>query len=776
MKLISARAARAPLLGALCLGALLTPLDAASAEGEGSVLLSESTFEVQTKVGFSWIWTVGTNGLAPGEEIRVHDPVFHGMRWSKWGDVTPWAEGCTPLTGAQHSSSGLVTAHVEREGVPLAGVVSLERSNCTASNQRCRGDIHEDAWTSLYLEGEEALQAGDAVVMVMGDEETCRTDCEAAGNDDCSICDDCGFETPDRAFPQIRWQSERCEADGDCHPLEDALLEITSEPAMQTVYVEAPSQVLVGEDFALKAALLDELGNAVSRSTATLTVDLQGADGLGQGQSHTLGSSDGGWHDFDARLDAPGIYRLEIDADGQVGVSNPIEVLADEPENRIFWGDIHVHHGLTWTNPEGNREDLNHDYARDVIGLDIVAESMKASGIEIDEDNLWEELQENCVGQTVEGSYLVMLAFEWMGDVVADETDTQTEGHHNVYYNACEAPLGTHDIEVIDSVEGAEHGLWHWVEQVQQETGVQAVTIPHATRFTGHNFDIANPQLQTLAEVWSEWGDNTTFAPEGAAGDSGSTQELLRKGLRLGWIGASDNHDGWMGNPFSKKNVASGLGAWIAPALTRADIFTAMQERHTYATTGHRPILYFEAVDTAEAGGEELRVQQGSEYLARAPELQWRVYGTRSIETILLQHIKVDETASSEILLTQSPAALDVERGSFTVDWDGISPEAYWLEITQEDGEKAWSSPIWLTADCNRRSERAIDPLQRCVDAVDTGPQDSGEDEGGGDDTGSVPADSGDPGVRSRCGCGGGGAVGAGLMILLLGGLRRRRI
>ena len=86
-----------------------------------------------------------------------------------------------------------------------------------------------------------------------------------------------------------------------------------------------------------------------------------------------------------------------MDAGGGLrGRSNPIEVLAEEPDHRIWWGDIHVHHGYTWTDSDGFSQDINHLYARDVVGLDVVAESIKADGVEIDGDLLWEELKTNC--------------------------------------------------------------------------------------------------------------------------------------------------------------------------------------------------------------------------------------------------------------------------------------------------------------------------------------------------------------------------------------------
>lgn len=112
-------------------------------------------------------------------------------------------------------------------------------------------------------------------------------------------------------------------------------------------------------------------------------------------------------------------------------------------------------------------------------------------------------------------------------------------------------------------------------------------------------------------------------------------------------------------------------------------------------------------------------------------------------------------------LLAEEPGALDIE-GSFTPDWSG-EDVAWWIEFVQDDGEKAWSSPIWATADCGRLAEYAVDPLGRCEDGAE--PADSGAP-----DTASA-----EPPPARRCGCAAAPAGGAWLLVGLGGLLLRRR-
>ena len=719
------------------LALILLHVSASEARAAGTIMLSQDSFTVQEKADFSWVYTVGEEGLATGDLLRIYDPVFQGMRWSKWGDLTPWWDACTAQTTRQDASWGLVSVHARRDGERLdEASLEVTRSNCTDEDMSCSSTIHDVAWTAVeVLEG--ALLQGDEVMVGIGDVGACEASCTEGF---CGVCTDCGFEMPDRSFPEVAWPAEFCPVDGDCVALEPPSLEVLSLPTPDLLLATVPSQVQAGAPLRVKVALLDRWGNAVTQATQTLEV--HGPEGV---QSHTLTEVDGGWHDFELVLTEPGIHRLEVTAGAMRTWTNPVEVQSGPPVDLILWGDIHVHHGYTWVDEDGGTHDLNHDYGRDVVGLDIVSQSQKAEGIEIGEHRLWLELKHNCRAYSVRDSYLVLLGFEWMADLASETYGTLSEGHHNVYYDTCEAPLGTHDLETIDTLDG-ETGLWSWLAQVEAEYDVRGVTVPHAMRWTGYNYKARNPGTQTLVEVYSEWGDNTAWEEGQLDEDSpGSTQDLMNSGLRLGWIGGSDNHDGWMGNPYSQKNERSGLGAFIATRLSRSAVFDAMQQRHTYATTGHRSILRFRAED----GGHHL--QQGTEFLARTPVLRWRYNGTGDVERVRLFRIRVQEGAAQKIVQEWAGDGPDLV-GSLDLGPSAGGSVAYWLEIRQWDGETAWSSPIWLSDECGRRNYGAEDPHGRCAD----------------EDTG------GSPGKAVRCTCTQ-GAGGAWLWLIGLGLALSRR-
>jgi len=755
---------------------LLVSLVANAEQGpSGYITLTQDSFHVEEKADFEWNYTVGPTGFKSGWGLVLTDPVFHGMRWSKWGDLSIDPTACTPANTHQENSWGYITAVAILASTGNVVGITIDRSNCSLENGEvvCSSDAHENAYITLYLQDETPLREGDTIRLNVGDTQGCLQACQAGSEGDCSYCDDCGFEMPDRSFPQIGWPAAECfnAADpDDCTDLPPATFSVTSLTTPDSLYVTVPSQAIVGEPFAVKVALLDERGNAVESAIEPLELVLDDLPQLSVIESsYQLTQTDKGWHDFMVVALETGVLRIPVTSMKLDARSNPIEILEAPRTDNIYWGDIHVHHGYTYETADGYLEDLNHTYARDVVGLDVVAESQKAAGLEIDEEALWAELQNNCGAYTVENEYLVLLGWEWMGKFATFVTGERSIGHHNIYYDTCDGPYGTHDTEVMLSLDG-QLGIWTWLDLVQSLHGINAVTVPHAMRYTGHNYKFVNHEYQTLAEIYSEWGDNSiwderpidtgsadTAGTESGSTDSkkkkdararslrtgepvdtgnigpdetmslpaddGSTQDLLSRGLRVGWIAASDNHDGWMGNPRAEGNAPSGLGAYIAPTLTRSAIFDSMKARRTYATTGHRPILRF----WVEEGGE-VAALQGSEIVAKAPIFKWAYHGTGEGQILRLYRITIEEGESWERMSDLVHMTPDVPNASFIADWDGKNNEAWWIEVQQDDGYKAWSSPIWLTADCGRVGYTATDPLGACPE---TGAPN--------DDTGSEP-------------------------------------
>ena len=667
--------------------------------GEGTAMLSSSRFVVQTKETVDWVYVVGASGLTVGDQIRVEDPLLHGMRWSKWGATFVDAAECSPLSTGQEASGGLVTASTD-------GGATLSISRNVNSE-----DIHAYAYTEVVVESG-ALGPGDEIRVRYGD---------TSGGADC------GHQMPDRSFQNVRWVGyERL---GDATEFAELVpaptFDVESTGTANTLLVVVPSYAQSG-DVEVHVAFLDRLGNPVPGVVGT-TVEVEG-------QTHVMAVEDEGVTGFTVDLSA-GVHRLDVTAGALTGTSNPVVVTEDAPERNLYWGDIHVHHGHSYPDGTGGRVNENHTYARDVIALDVVSESMKLAPIEIDGDALWEDLQEDCVTFTSD-DYLVLLGFEWMGTMVASG-----QGHHNLYFDACEVEIPSHATlgPLAD-----DDGVYDWMSTLEADAGTRSVAIPHASIYTGFNWEDRNDELRSVVEVYSEWGNSIDTSGPGGVVDA------LNSGFRLGFIAASDNHDGWMGNPFSEKDDKSGLAAFWAPDLSRSAIWESLQGKQTYGTTGERIIVDWWIEDQGEV------VLPGREVALVSPTVHWEVHGTAPIQSLQVVRVEDAEDAALEELLGEAPNELDVT-GSMGLEVTEAT-HAVWINVVQTGNERAWSTPIWVT----------LDPSGGDSDPPDSQPDSEPDSEV------DSPVDTGDEGPRSRCneGCATGGA---GPWVLALVLLARRR-
>lgn len=607
-----------------------------------TVWLSEDTFVADSYVTFDVVYVVGPEGLSEGDLLRVEDPLFHGIRWSKWG--VPHEDPIRCGANEDHVAPGsLVT--VSATG---GATVALDRSTDIA-------EIHDYAYTELVVEAGELLE-GDEIVVRYGD-----TD----GGPDCE------HRMPYRAFRDVPLRVFELVGDADeWAAVPPVSFDIVAMDEVATVLVSATSVVMLSDPVKLKVAGLDARGNPVTDWAPRIVVDA--AYG---GEEVQLEAGDGGWVDLVVTPDEPGVHRIGLDIDGEAHRSNPVEVVDATVQMHLYWGDIHTHHGHTAYDEDGFRSDANHEYARDVVALDISSESMKNPPHEIGGAALWEEFEATCEEYTDE-DYVALLGFEWMGGPY---------GHHNVYVDGCSVDIP--DQTDLGGLLG-DAGVYAWLLDAQEREGLTGVVVPHASLHTGFDWDERDNDLRTAIEVYSEW--DSSMEPRD---DPGSVPSALRKGNRFGFVAGSDNHDGWMGNPLSYRDqlntdVLSGLGAYWAEELTREAVIGALRERTTYGTTGARILVRYGLV------GDGAELPMGSSFDGEAATLHWEVYGTEAIARVALVGVPVGEGTDFVEFVVTEPGAEDVA-GAYP--WTGQPEEwAVWLEVEQVDGERAWTSPIWF--------------------------------------------------------------------------------
>lgn len=450
---------------------------------------------------------------------------------------------------------------------------------------------------------------------------------------------------------------------------------LEESPTIQVLADEAANIALVLKSNAIKgkpvSCLLrveDNFGNPVTDYTGTVELT-SGDESIKLPSSYTFKQADRGAHRLDDIIfSSEGIYIIEV-TDGQLRAqSNPVLVTATPPEYFYLWGDIHGH--TIFSDGRGTVEDYYH-FARHFAALDFCAVS--DHGFEMT-DEMWEESKIVTNQMNEPGRFITFNAHEWSGT-------SDSGGDHNIYWLDDDPPIfrsplfySPRNIQMDHDIEAKVSHITDLYSKLRKHLRDKNVLcIPHKG---GRSASLCwhDPDLERLIEVYCEHFRSKEWVAE-----------FLQKGYRLGMMASGDGHYGNPGYGFllpQRQNlIGEELIAVLAPEQTRKSIFTAMYDRHCYATTGDRIIL-------------DLLVDghlMGSEYsTSRAPEIIVSAIGTTNISMITIRK-------NGESVYTLKPNKMIVEFGwkdpCFEPDSEGTF---YDVLVVQKNNEEALSSPVWI--------------------------------------------------------------------------------
>jgi hypothetical protein len=455
-----------------------------------------------------------------------------------------------------------------------------------------------------------------------------------------------------------------------------------------------PSIAATGENITLAVRAVDREGYLSGGCRASFEV--LPVDGLILPENgFTFSSEDRGVKTITARVTVPGTFRVAVRglAPGDVFISNPINV-SEIPGGRIYWGDLHQHSALgkdanrspEWVFENNKRRDRM-DFAAvsvhdifDYYCLPLTAQE-------------WDYLCGVADRYNMEGGFVTLRSFEW--------TDLP-RGHRNVYY----APGEASPVVSYEAAAGP-------VALEEKLEGHRCLVIPHHTAWRlmysgkGYEWGRVGWGQQRLVEIYSKHGSSDyhagplpihrdvthwfirLFGGTNRAWDgSGSyVREALAQGYRLGITAGGDSHWARGGSAFGTgliEDYPRGLQAVCADNLTRGSLFDAMWQRRTYATTGARIIVGFE-VNGAPMGSE---IAHGGKPVA----ISFTVNGTGPVTNVEVWKYSADGWQPFNF---PGGGKLDLA-GSFC-DYAASGDSLYFLRVVQQDGNIAWSSPIWVS-------------------------------------------------------------------------------
>lgn len=449
-----------------------------------------------------------------------------------------------------------------------------------------------------------------------------------------------------------------------------------------------PSVAVPGEMTSLSLVVLDRYGNLDWRFKGP--VELSSSDSLSRGipARCEFTAADSGRKTFEGVVfHSRGFQKVTVSMGDRIFQSNYCRVGEEGPESmRVYFGDLQFHTGtVTDTLVYGlgdhwggyTSQEESYAYLRDVMMLDFAAATEHMYNQSFEED-VWERSQAICTHYDAPGMFTTFYGFEW---------HSNRFGHRVILYPSAGEPFFSSEAPASNEIDE----LWELLRWKE------CIVIPHPMSKTmgegSHPLWAGtNNSLERLSEIFSNkasdeedsWGaQKFEVGPD----DSWSLQYAWKSGHITGITASSDDHLGHPGlNNFTESIVRSAgiTGVW-ARRNDRSAVWESLMSRHTYGTTGTRIFLDLGVND--HIMGDVVHMPEPTEVKARGS-----VAGTSPLETVEILHYDG---------LNYTSLPIPLERGAevceFEIPLTVNSGQLLYLRAAQQDGEMAWSSPIWFS-------------------------------------------------------------------------------
>ena len=618
-------------------------------------------FRAAESATIEMIYTVGAAGLTKGAMVKVALP---NNGWSE--PLPPYPRECPEISAGEERRIARWWPCNTSVRIEADGEVRFHADH--RNSQNIIGAYDNWSWWITVRIEEGDLAGGDRVVVVYGD----------------TSVDPRGARVQPWAEKGRVFFSAFVDVSGSWAEAAGSPVECRVVPGpVSRCAVTLPSVLRPGADAMMKLTLTDAGHDATPEAAIASVCDVDGtarkletdgAPSAPHGRSAFTPKGEGG--------------RCTVQAETGEGIrlrgrSNPW--IAREGGPFLFWGDLHCHSAYHMYNPTLGYGHACTDpaeliaYARDVSHLDFVA--LTDGGGALPGNIGWEEGQQAVVDAYDPGSFVTIKGWE---------VQFGEDGHRNALYRKAEVePHIEHPAFSGTGVwqAGASAGMGGAMDYFR---GREVILIPHHP-LAWMNWDVYEPDLDRLVEIYSCWGSSehrfnelwNKASPEGQ-----SVRHGLGMGRKVGFVGGSDSHTGYVGRSIPHGDrydfvpaKAGFTGVW-AEELTRESVYDALRERRCYATTGARIIVDY-SVDERQMGSDVPGEGRGERH-----EIRFDLHGTEMIR-------RVEVVRDGKVAWSAEYAAQEVEDG-----WINDSPEAkeasyYYLKVVQIDGNVAWASPVW---------------------------------------------------------------------------------
>lgn len=461
--------------------------------------------------------------------------------------------------------------------------------------------------------------------------------------------------------------------------------------ALKHLRVLSPSLVNRNKRFDVIVRFEDEYGNLTSNAPEGTLIDLS-YEHLRENLNWKLFVPETGFIALpNLYFNEPGIYKIQLKnlATDELFYSAPIKCL-EEPGLSLFWGLLHdaSNRGQSKENTESFLRHARDDRAFQFFSL---------SNFESDEETseLWKASSQQVAEFNEEDRFVAMLGFQWIGE-------PKVEGIRQFVYSKDLKPL-------LRNKDMKSNSLKKIYKTTQTK---DLVSIPSFTMAKTMSYDFAdfNPEFERVVEIYNAWGSSECSAKEGNAfpitggrggiteSNDGSLIQALNKGYRFGFVaGGYDNREIYQKLAESNQKLYSpGLTAILAKEHNRGSLFEALQDRSCYATTGERIVLGLNIAGSSMGSELSTKEKPGLEFNRH---ITGYAIGTAPLKKVELirngKAIHEFKTEKEECKILFDDTEL-LNKVAFKPVIEGPNFVYYYLRVTQEDGNMAWSSPIWI--------------------------------------------------------------------------------
>jgi len=385
------------------------------------------------------------------------------------------------------------------------------------------------------------------------------------------------------------------------------------------------------------------------------------------------------------------------------GTSNPI-VWDEDFSSQVYWGDTHIH-TKEFSDGMGTGDDAFH-YAKNVVLHDFAAlgdhlnqrsntfmEGRKEISYPFNK-TIWESLIDLCREWT-DKKFTAIPAYEWSGRnyYVTNATKTKSP-YESISDKVILFPLeSAKDAPLIDysSKEGC---FQHQLYDALKDEDCAIISHTPISYVMGTSWTEVNDNLENVVEIYSSHGSSESmkgnYRPLVNNKEKGSVIWALNNGFKLGFIGGGDDHYSHPGCParqYKMKNLVPilrykpGIAAIFSDRLDSKNLIQSLNQRKCYATTGERMWLKIK-IDSALMG-QTIDVH-------KSPVIIVTVCGTNKLESVEL-------LKNGNVVAIRVPSNDRIKFAFEDTDLKKGDTAYFYARSTQFDGERGWTSPIWVT-------------------------------------------------------------------------------